>query len=84
VLGHGYATDDRRAGLAFAFDELAADEVVSYTEARMRGSAAVMERLDSSTTTDIILEDGGEPFALYVLVGLPERDPTDTSCNGCA
>jgi RimJ/RimL family protein N-acetyltransferase len=65
--GHGYATEIGRAGLAFAFDELAADEVVSYTEARNARSRAVMERLGFQYTTDIILEDGGEPFALYVL-----------------
>ena len=35
--GHGYATEIGRAGLAFAFDELNADEVVSYTEYAMRG-----------------------------------------------
>ena len=65
--GHGYATEIGRAGLAFAFDELAADEVVSYTEARNARSRAVMERLGFQYTTDISLEDGGEPFALYVL-----------------
>ncbi len=35
--GFGYATEIGRAGLAFAFDELAAEEVVPYTEAPMRG-----------------------------------------------
>lgn len=65
--GHGYAAEIGRAGLAFAFDELAADEVVSYTEARNMRSRAVMERLGFQYTTDIILDDGGEPFALYVL-----------------
>jgi RimJ/RimL family protein N-acetyltransferase len=65
--GSGYATEMGKAGLAFAFDELAADEVVSYTEARNARSRAVMERLGFQYITDIILEDGGEPFALYVL-----------------
>ncbi len=65
--GYGYATEIGRAGLAFAFDELAADEVVSYTEARNMRSRAVMERIRLQYTTDIILEEGGEPFALYVL-----------------
>jgi hypothetical protein len=68
--GHGYATEIGRAGLAFAFDELAADEVVSYTEARNARSRAVMERLGFQYTTDIILEDGSEPFALYQRIGL--------------
>lgn len=65
--GYGYATEIGRAGLAFAFDELAAGEVVSYTEARNARSRAVMERLGFQYTTDLILEEGGEPFAFYVL-----------------
>lgn len=65
--GNGYATEIGRAGLAFAFDELAADEVVSFTEARNARSRAVMERLGFQYTNDIFLEDGGESFALYVL-----------------
>jgi RimJ/RimL family protein N-acetyltransferase len=65
--GQGYATEIGRAGLAFAFDELAADEVVSCTEARNARSRAVMERLGFHYRHDLILEDGGEPFALYVL-----------------
>jgi [ribosomal protein S5]-alanine N-acetyltransferase len=32
--GQGYATEIGRAGVAFAFEELGADEVVSYTETR--------------------------------------------------
>lgn len=65
--GYGYASEIGWAGLAFAFDELAADEVVSYTEARNARSRAVMERLGFQYATNIILEDGGEPFALYIL-----------------
>lgn len=65
--GYGYATEIGRAGLAFAFDELDADEVVSFTEARNTRSRAVMERLGFHYTQDILLEDGGEPFALYIL-----------------
>src|SRR5258708_19884085 len=65
--GHGYATEIGRAGLAFAFDELAADEVVSYTETRNARSQAAFVRPGLPGTTAIILEDGGEPFALYVL-----------------
>ena len=65
--GYGYATEIGQAGLAFAFDELAADEVVSYTEARNSRSRAVMERLGFHYTTDLLLEEGREPFVLYVL-----------------
>jgi ribosomal-protein-alanine N-acetyltransferase len=65
--GHGYATEIGRAGLALAFDELNAGEVVSFTEARNSPSRAVMERLGFHYLHDITLEDGGEPFALYAL-----------------
>ncbi len=65
-----------RAGLVVAFDELNAAEVVSYTEARNTRSRAVMERLGFHCTHDITLDDGGEPFAFYVL-GRPPG-PTST------
>jgi [ribosomal protein S5]-alanine N-acetyltransferase len=65
--GHGYATEIGRAGLAFAFDELDADEVVSFTEARNTRSRAVMERLGFHYSHDMTLEEGGEPFALYMM-----------------
>jgi [ribosomal protein S5]-alanine N-acetyltransferase len=65
--GLGYATEIGRAGLAFAFDELAAEEVVSYTECRNARSRAVMERLGFEYAQDIVHNGVGEPFALYVL-----------------
>ena len=65
--GHGYATEIGRAGLAFAFDELAADEVVSYTETRNARSRAVMERLGFRYSQDFIFEADGVPCALYIL-----------------
>jgi RimJ/RimL family protein N-acetyltransferase len=65
--GYGYATEIGRAGVAFAFDELGADEVVSWTEARNTRSRAVMERLGFRYIQDIIPEASSEPFALYVL-----------------
>src|SRR5690242_2377345 len=65
--GRGYATEIGRAGLTFAFEELSANEVISYTEARNGRSRAVMERLDFHYIQDIVLEEGGEPFALYAL-----------------
>lgn len=74
--GHGYATEIGRAGLAMAFDELHAAEVVSYTEARNTRSRAVMERLGFHYTHDITLDDNGAPFAFYVLGRLP--GPTST------
>lgn len=65
--GKGYATEIGRTGLAFAFEELAAEEVVAYTEARNARSRAVMERLGFRYSHDLFLEEGGEPFVLYRL-----------------
>ncbi len=63
--GHGYATEIGRAGLAVAFDELHADEVVSFTETRNLRSRGVMERLGFRYRKEIAID--GEPFALYAL-----------------
>jgi len=43
--GHGYAAEGGRAALAFAFDELALEEVVSFTAVVNERSRKVMERL---------------------------------------
>lgn len=43
--GQGYATELGRAGLAYALEELGADQVVAFTERHNRRSRAVMERL---------------------------------------
>ncbi len=61
--GRGYATEIGRAGLAFAFGERAADEVVAYTEVRNVRSRAVMERLGLRFRKEITRHD--EPFVLY-------------------
>jgi ribosomal-protein-alanine N-acetyltransferase len=65
--GQGYATEIGRAGVAFAFEELGADEVVSYTETRNARSRAVMERLGFRYSQDFIFEADGVPCALYIL-----------------
>ncbi len=46
--GHGYATEAARAALAFGFDEVGLDEIVSFTTPANRRSRAVMERLGMS------------------------------------
>jgi RimJ/RimL family protein N-acetyltransferase len=61
--GQGYATEIGRAGLAYAVDELAADEVVAYTEPHNLRSRAVMERLGMRYARDTV--HGGTPFVLY-------------------
>jgi RimJ/RimL family protein N-acetyltransferase len=43
--GNGYATEGARAALAFAFDELGLDEIVSFTSVVNERSRRVMERL---------------------------------------
>jgi len=63
--GLGYATEIGRAGVTLAFDELAASELVAYTEVYNRRSRAVMTRLGFHYDRHIV--HGGEPFALYLL-----------------
>jgi RimJ/RimL family protein N-acetyltransferase len=65
--GQGYATEIGCAGLAFAFEELGADEVVSFTEARNVRSRAVMERLGFRYGQDYFSEADGVPCVLYTL-----------------
>lgn len=71
--GQGYATEIGAAGLTFAFDELGAKEVASFTEARNTRSWAVMQRLGFRYRKDIRLHD--ELFALYLLNRAPKTDP---------
>ena len=65
--GQGYATEIGRAGVAFAFDELGADEVISFTETGNTRSRAVMERLGFRYSHDFIWETDSMRCALYVL-----------------
>jgi len=75
LVGRGYATEIGRAGLAYAFDDLGAEQVVAFTERDNRRSRAVMERLGMRYVGEILgrgrvgsLEGvhDGAPFALYV------------------
>jgi ribosomal-protein-alanine N-acetyltransferase len=70
--GQGYATEIGRAGLAFAFGELGADEVVSFTETRNTASRSVMERLGFHYVHDFIWPDDGVPCVLYAFERPPE------------
>ncbi|GAA5031453.1 GNAT family N-acetyltransferase [Actinopolymorpha pittospori] len=74
--GAGYATEIGRAGLDFAFDDLGAREVVSFTERHNTRSRAVMERLGMRFVREFthpgLVEglDGVQPdapFALYAM-----------------
>jgi RimJ/RimL family protein N-acetyltransferase len=51
--GQGYATEIGRAGLGLAFNDLGADEVISFTETHNHRSRAVMERLGFRHSKDI-------------------------------
>jgi [ribosomal protein S5]-alanine N-acetyltransferase len=61
--GRGYATEIGRAGLAFAFEELGADEVVAFTEPHNHRSRAVMARLGMRYRKEFERHD--ETFVLY-------------------
>jgi len=63
--GQGYATEIGQSGLDLAFEELGADEVVAFTEARNARSRAVMERLGFRYSQDYISEEDGVPCVLY-------------------
>lgn len=62
--GQGYATEMGRAGLAFAFDHLGAEEVVAFTEPHNERSRAVMSRLGMQFSREIRHAD--RPMMLYV------------------
>ena len=68
--GQGYATEIGQVGVAFAFDELGADEVISFTETGNERSRAVMERLGFRYSHDFIWETDGVRCALYVITRL--------------
>jgi len=63
LWGNGYATEIGTTALAFAFDELNAEEVVAFTEPHNGRSRAVMERLGMTYRRDITHDD--LHFVLY-------------------
>jgi Acetyltransferase (GNAT) domain len=74
LWGRGFATEIGRAGLALAFQELGAAQVVAFTEWHNARSRAVMERLDMAYVGEVTapgLVEGrpgihdDAPFALY-------------------
>jgi ribosomal-protein-alanine N-acetyltransferase len=64
--GRGYATEGARAVLAFGFDELGLEEIVSFTTVANERSRRVMERLGMT-------RDPADDFLHPVL---PEDEPT--------
>jgi RimJ/RimL family protein N-acetyltransferase len=72
--GSGYATEGARAAIAFAFDELGLDEVVSFTTVGNERSRRVMERLgmsyDAADDFEHPLLAHGDPLRPHVLYRL--------------
>jgi [ribosomal protein S5]-alanine N-acetyltransferase len=70
--GHGYAAEIGRAGLAFAFDVLGAQAVVSCTVRPNVRSRAVMERIGMRYAGELWSEEfegeQGDPLAVCVLL----------------
>lgn len=73
--GHGYATEAARRAVAYGFEELGLDEVVSFTTPANRPSIAVMERLgmtrDPAEDFDHPRVPAGDPLRRHVLYRLP-------------
>jgi ribosomal-protein-alanine N-acetyltransferase len=69
--GNGYATEGGRAALAFGFEVLDLDEIVSFTTVGNSRSRAVMERLglshDPADDFDHPALAGGSPLRPHVL-----------------
>lgn len=74
--GRGYASEIGHAGLAFAFDVLGVQAVVSCTVRHNVRSRAVMERIGMRYAGEIDGEQGGAPLAVCVLL---RRDWTGSS-----
>jgi RimJ/RimL family protein N-acetyltransferase len=76
--GHGYATEAGRAALAYGFEELALDEIVSFTSLLNEPSWRVMERLGMSHDPADDFEHpripAGHPLRLHVLYRLSRAD----------
>src|SRR5690606_4543985 len=72
--GHGYATEAARAVLAYAFDKLGLDDVVSFTAVPNLRSQAVMRRLgmchDRADDFDHPRIADGHPLRRHVLYRL--------------
>jgi RimJ/RimL family protein N-acetyltransferase len=70
--GKGYATEAARAALAFGFNALALEEIVSYTAVANARSIAVMERLGMRRDTefDHPLIAPGSPVRRHILYRL--------------
>jgi RimJ/RimL family protein N-acetyltransferase len=76
--GHGYATEAAGASLAFGFETLGLQEIVSFTAEHNRRSRRVMEKLgmrrDPAEDFDHPLIAAGHPLRRHVLYRLRRSD----------
>lgn len=76
--GKGYASEAARAALAFGFDELTLDEIVSFTAIVNRRSRAVMDRIGMTNSGENFEHPAvpeGHPLRPHCLyrIGRPSR-----------
>ncbi|WP_201555869.1 GNAT family N-acetyltransferase [Psychrobacter sp. 72-O-c] len=82
--GQGYATEAANASLKFAFEELALDEVVSFTAVINKRSQSVMERLGMTNTQDNFYHPALKPdhvLAEHVLYKINQQEWRKTQAN---
>jgi RimJ/RimL family protein N-acetyltransferase len=76
--GHGYATEAARAAVAFGFERVGLDEIVSFTAPANERSRRVMERLgmtrDPADDFDHPRLPAGHPLRRHVLYRLRRKD----------
>lgn len=81
--GQGYATEGARAALAFGFDTLGLDEIVSFTVPDNAPSRRVMEKLGMSHHADDDFEhpnlDVGHPLRKHVLYRIRRSNVSEAS-----
>ena len=79
--GHGYATEGARSALAFGFEQLGLDEILSFTVPANRRSRRVMEKLGMTTRPedefDHPLLPDGHPLQRHVLYRLARPPGSD-------
>ena len=79
--GNGYATEAARGALAFGFEEIGLDQIVSFTSAENMRSRAVMERIGMTRNPDDDFEHPGladaDPLRGHVLYRIDSASATD-------
>ena len=83
--GEGYATEAARASLAFGFEEIGLDQIVSFTAAGNARSRAVMERIGMTRDPDDDFEHPGlsdaDPLRRHVLYRIGRESAWGNICS---